>query len=289
MNKLIPFLFLVLCAGCQQRPQYSKEQTEDLEQVLRIYSASVQDSFTVFIKLPQGYYAAKQKNYPVVYLLDANFYFDMISAAITKSIEVGGLPPTIVVGIGYQNLAMMDSLRDRDFTYPAADKKLGMSLSGGAEQFLFFIDKELIPYVDSKYPNNSKRVLVGHSCGGYFASYALSRHLANRDTNFKGYLAASPSLEYGDGYLLKQFRTMATDTDAGMKAKFYITYGGQEDKDNLAEDPHAMTSATILKSLDSSLGKSKRVIYEKDSFPGLAHMETPFPSFMRGLSWMLGE
>jgi hypothetical protein len=67
--------------------------------------------------------------------------------------------------------------------------------AGGAEKFLGFVGDELIPWVNARYPTDSMRVLVGHSLGGLFAAYALSR----RPELFTGWVLMEPSLWWNEG------------------------------------------------------------------------------------------
>ena len=85
----------------------------------------------------------------MVYVLDANLYFDIIATTIDKYAQVGLAPNVILVGIGYRDFPTMDSLRNRDDTYPLAIPEYEMSTSGGADKFLSFIDHELIPQIDA--------------------------------------------------------------------------------------------------------------------------------------------
>ena len=59
-------------------------------------------------------------HYPTVFLLDGNFYFPMMASTFRQYEIAGLLEPTIVVGIGYKSFTEMDSLRVRDYLYPAA-------------------------------------------------------------------------------------------------------------------------------------------------------------------------
>lgn len=81
--------------------------------------------------------------YPVVYLLDGNNHFNSVIAMIQNLSEVlhnSILQQMIVIGIQHS-----DSIGD---------------LNNGA--FTLFIEKELIPYVDSAYPASQYRILIGY-------------------------------------------------------------------------------------------------------------------------------
>ena len=126
----------------------------------------------------------------------------------------------------------MDSLRQRDYTFPEALAADSFPLSGGAEKFLSFIVKELIPYIDKTYrTDTSSRTIMGHSLGGYFSLFTLLTELKENSTYFGTYVAASPSLDYHNQYLLKQFQN-GLDGSAKIRTLF-LTLGAKEDKEDV--------------------------------------------------------
>jgi len=112
-------------------------------------SAIVKDSFSIFVNLPLDYLQNNTQNYPVLYHLDGNAYFDQVNSSIDhlqkkKKLKI----EPIVVGIGYDNAYVMDSLRVRDYTFPEALPLDSFPTSGGGERFYQFLKTELIPYID---------------------------------------------------------------------------------------------------------------------------------------------
>ena len=98
----------------------------------------------------------------------------------------------------------MDSLRNRDFTYPAAIPEYEMSVSGNADKFLSFILNELVPEIDTKYSvDKNSRVLFGHSFGWLLYLYALYQNLLKKWC-FSAYISASPSTHYNHNYILDE-------------------------------------------------------------------------------------
>src|SRR5262245_8522155 len=120
MIKLICSLaILLILNSCHQSE--TKEHREISDRQLNstnLYSKSVEDSFSISISLPNEYDASKKNKFPVVYILDANVYFDIFTSIMKSYSEVGLIPPAILVGVGYKDLQTMDSLRYRDYTYP---------------------------------------------------------------------------------------------------------------------------------------------------------------------------
>lgn len=284
MTRYVTFaITLLIMAGCA--PVAEKK---DKTPVMRLYSRAVADSFSIFINLPADYNPGQSKKYPVAYLLDANLYFDIMAVTLNKYAEVGLAPEVILVGIGYKDFAAMDSLRNRDDTYPVAIPEYEMSTSGGAGKFLSFIHDELMPVIDKQYPTDtSKRVLMGHSLGGYFTSYALYRDISGTATGFNGYIAASPSLHYNNYYLLEQLKAAPVKNSGAVKVKAYFAFGGQE-------EPEAGDSATLplqetMAQLSASISQkqSAAITYQGDIYSNLGHMDTQLPAFIKGLQWTL--
>ncbi len=108
--------------------------------------------------------------YPVLFVLDGENHFRSVAVTVERLSDMGLCPPMIVIGIPNTN-------RTRDLT-PTTDSNNtdGIRHSGGGENFLSFIGKELIPYIDSKYPTAPYRLIMGHSLGGLMAMQAMVHH-----------------------------------------------------------------------------------------------------------------
>lgn len=286
------FTLLILIISCNQNND-KKVQTNVVEKKteIRFYSKSISDSLSLFVNLPNDYNPRQKEKYPVVYLLDANLYFDIVATVINKYSEVGLAPSVILVGIGYKDFPTMDSLRNRDYTYPVAIPEYQMAISGGADKFLNCINNELIPFIDKGYNTDTlKRVLAGHSLGGYFVAYALLQDLSGKSNNFSGYIAASPSIHYNKYYLLNQFKETPKKNGLTKKIKAYFTFGGLEEEEN-ATDSSMLKQSSVSEQLSKQLAvkHSSYLIYKSDIFSNLGHMETQIPTFIKGLQWTLSE
>ncbi len=94
----------------------------------------------------------------------------------------------VIVGI-----TNTDRERDLTPTHVKPDRIINAgdaAKSGGGENFMGFIEKELIPYVDAYYPTTSYRVFSGHSLGGLTVVNAFFNHTSL----FSAYIAIDPSL-----------------------------------------------------------------------------------------------
>ena len=94
-----------------------------------------------------------------------------------------GWPDIIVVGIPNTD-------RSIDLTPTHVVDAPDDSTSGGGENFISFIEKELMPFIDNKYPTEPYKILAGHSSGGLEVMQAFAHH-----TNlFNSYIAIDPSI-----------------------------------------------------------------------------------------------
>lgn len=252
------------------------EEDENLETpaTARLYSTAVQDSFSLFIRLPKGYARHSKRQYPVVFLLDANVYVE----AVGNELERQHKPPVILVGVGYRNFLQMDSLRQRDYTYPAAAAADSLPLSGGGRQFLAFLERELLPLVDKTYrTDTTNRTLMGHSLGGYFTLYAMLEGMKTATTSFTRYVAASPSLYYGNQYLTQELNSLVPLSSR--PRWLYLTIGSEEMRTGTAEgDANSMAWHAVIEAL--STNRNSALTVDHCIYPGFSHMETAVSTFL---------
>ena len=147
-----------------------------------IYSEILQEHRPVLVSKPVGYDSSNE-NYFVIYVLDGNLNTHFTSG-IAELLYQSGYPRLLIVGIP-------STQRTKDLT-PAAVENT--PLGGGADNFMLFLEKELMPYVESQYRTHHYKVLVGHSLGGLFAAYTLLK----KPDLFEGYVAITPTVVYND-------------------------------------------------------------------------------------------
>lgn len=244
----------------------------------RLYSPIVRDSFSLYVRLPKGYHAAQPRTYPVIVLLDANAYFDEVSAELNKLPRAAS---AILVGIGYRDAGQMDSLRQRDYTYPVALPADSFPVSGGGQRFLTFLTQQVLPYMDQHYhtaPGN--RTLLGHSLGGYFVLYALAEGLRTQASAFAHYVAASPSLYYSNDYLQRTLAGLPVAPTTPAQTVF-ITVGSRE---VTRGDAGSRASKATFEAFIQELAASKfsAVTLTRTIYPNYGHLETAIRTFVEG-------
>jgi predicted alpha/beta superfamily hydrolase len=165
-----------------------------------VYSTTLKENRKVWVYLPNDDPNNKQR-YPVLYLLDGEGHFQSVAGMIQQLSQTNGntiFPEMIVVGI-----TNTDRTRDLTPTHITSDLPMmdsGFSVNtGGGENFAAFLEKELIPYIDSKYQTQPFRLLVGHSFGGLTVMNIITNHTKM----FNAYIAIDPSMWYDKERFLK--------------------------------------------------------------------------------------
>ncbi len=138
------------------------------------------------------------EGYPVIYVLDGNTTFGTAVDVAGGYARRPDGPPALVVGIGYPE--DLDPRKERTFDLTpsiTADPPEGAG-TGGAEDFLRFIEQELKPEIAARFPvDEGQETLFGHSLGGLFTLYAL----VNDPASFAVFAASSPSIWFEDRFL----------------------------------------------------------------------------------------
>lgn len=181
--------------------------------------------------------------YPVLYALDANASFGSLAESLRlQSRGPHGIPPVLVVGIGYDSEdPIVTDQRFYDYTVHADESELparpGGSPwpeTGGADDFLAFIEEQLKPEIERRYPvDRSRQSLFGHSLGGFLALYSLF----TTQGNFQRYISASPSVWWKNHFLYTKWSEMEerlkTPSDKGSELLIVI---GLKEKSSMVQD-----------------------------------------------------
>lgn len=183
-----------------------------------IHSRILNEDRMLDIHLPKDY-GKSQKTYPVLFLLDSYYNFEHAVGTVNYLILNELIPEMIIVGV-------RNTRRNRDFTPQSNNLKTSdvhrLPNRGGANQFIGFLSKELIPFVDKTYRAAPYRILVGHSLGGLFNTYSFFKE----PELFNAYLTISPSLWYLNDLLKKDLDQILKD-QKDFRSKFYLTIANE--------------------------------------------------------------
>jgi len=185
MKRLSPILLILVIASCN-----IVEFNPELTTTFSIQSVSNGANYTMKVGFPETYSPQSHK-YAVMYVLDGEENFDFVAETCRKISRDLSTSNVIVVGIGYGN--------DRALDYTPTKANEG---GGGAEQFMLFINNELIPKMETDYGADTvrkSRTILGHSFGGLLSAYAFTNH----NNVFGNHIILSPSLWYDNEILLR--------------------------------------------------------------------------------------
>jgi hypothetical protein len=174
-----------------------------------IESKILEEKRTVWVHVPEEY-DLDNKKYPVMYLLDGGGHFYSVAGMMRQLSSINGntiCPKMIVV-------AILNTNRTRDLTptkptkaHPFADSSM-IANSGGGKQFLAFVEKELIPHINGKYPTEDYKMFIGHSFGGL----TVMNTLVENPELFNSYVAIDPSMWWDGGKLLNEIKNTVLDS-----------------------------------------------------------------------------
>jgi predicted alpha/beta superfamily hydrolase len=248
--------------------------------VVEITDPISQRIYPLFIKLPKSYHSLPNKHYPVVYLTDAWYSFQIVSGATRFPMSFNKMDEAIIVAISYSKGSIGSSSRIRDYT-PTQDKQW-KDVTGGAAAHRDFIEQTVFGYVESHYRGQAnKRIFIGNSFGGLFGTYIL----LTKPEMFDCYILGSPSYWWDKGYIFELEKQFKKSTKP-ISAKVFIGIGELESKAHgVSEDMvnEAQAFDDLMQQWPSRLQTKLLIIPEADH-------QTAFPTTaIHGLQWILGK
>lgn len=238
-----------------------------------IHSEILNEDRILEIHLPKGY-EKSDKSYPILYLLDSFYNFSHAVGTVEYLYLNELIPEMIIVGI-------RNTKRNRDLTpdSPEVSKKdrERMGIIGGADNFMAFFEKELIPHVEKTYKAAPYKVIVGHSLGGLFNVYSFFK----KPNLFNAYLTISPSLWYPNEVISQEFENVLKNPSELSEA-FYMT---------LANENSRTMRGNVLKLSGEfenyiNVHKDTGLRFKYDPMPEESHGSIGLPSIYFGLRFI---
>lgn len=195
----------------------------DLRQHARFHSVALGNYRTIWVWLPQSYWAEPTRRFPVLYMHDGQNLFDVARSAFgaewdvdgtaTRMIAAGEVPPFVVVG--------MENTADRFGEYTPT--RCG-GIGGRGKEYARFVVNEVKPFVDNMYrtwPGVSSTFVAGSSLGGLISLYLLREYSGV----FAGCAALSPSLWWSAEKFLAEAQA---DASWAARKKVWLDMGTEE-------------------------------------------------------------
>lgn len=165
------------------------------------------EPYRIFLSIPKT--APPEKGWPLLVLTDGNATFPFAVACHASQAPYPTATNTgygVIVAIGYPTDEAYDGYR-RSWdlvappggSYPPYVEGGAPVLTGGADRFLEFLERELLPKIEEAVSIDAeRRALFGHSFGGLFTLFSLFE----RPDLFANWIAASPAIYWEDHAIL---------------------------------------------------------------------------------------
>lgn len=213
-----------------------------------------------------------QKKYPVLLLLDGYYHF-WYTVNVMSFLSANNVIPEFIL------VAVPNTDRTRDLTpthsiiySDGTEDEEFLKTSGGGDQFLNFINKELMPVIDENFNTMKLKVFVGHSFGGLTATQSF---LSN-SSPFNAYISMDPSLWWDNNLCVKQLK--AVKSLSNTKTWFMSGANNSDVKVDTTSTRKSLEMFDELLQKQPKTLRSEFKIYEEDD-----HNSVTLPSLYDGL------
>ncbi|CAM3696670.1 Esterase [Pseudomonas reidholzensis] len=234
---------------------------------LTLDSADGKRHYQLWIGTPDR--AAPAAGYPVLWMLDGNAALGALQPAQLAALADGQAP--LLVAVGYQTDQRIErNARTFDYTpavpgQPQQLDPLTGQPSGGIDAFLDLLTQRMRPMVASVAPiDASRQTLWGHSYGGLAVLHALF----TRPGEFSDYAAASPSLWWHEGAIVREAEGLQQRLGES-RPRLLLMRGSEEPAQ--PRGPSKGDDERPARQLSADLAKVPGVQVRFERFDGLGH------------------
>ncbi len=279
-------VFLTLCCVLHRTEAFAApaKSSKSFEitgtEIYKIESATLGRTYDIYIKVPSDYTREEnaKKIYPVIYMNDGPYPF-LVAAGVT---HMRKMDKAILVGISFAQGENGMASRVRDLT-PEVDNNWTKYKTGGASQFLKFIETDIMTFIENNYrADPTRRIFAGQSLGGSFGAWVLF----TKPNLFSACILTSPSLWFKN-YMIFDLEKRYAETNEDLQAKVYFATGEYE------TPIYGMKNDMVggLKKFTHHLRSRKypNLVMHEEIVNGATHVTT-FPiGFTKGLLWLFAD
>lgn len=186
-NWVIVLCALVCACASVGEPQAQEPAPIILGQTYQLHSSVLNETREINVWTPPDYTESTDR-YTVVYLIDGGVDQDFP--------HIAGLGQLGALSWTYQKLIIVGvrtNARRHELTPPIVrEPRLAVELpeAGGAPQFRDYLERDVIPFIESHYRAGPRRAILGESLAGLFVVDSF----IEQPSLFQDYIAVSPSL-----------------------------------------------------------------------------------------------
>jgi len=294
--RVLAACFALAAAGCGQgeraaadapaakdAPGENRAFEVERSAVHTVRSAKLDRTYEIYVKTPPGYDRPEnaQRRYPVLYLTDGPYTFQVASGATRVPFNQGRLEEFVLVGLSYAQGEDAMVSRRRDYT--PFDTRAHATTSGEAAAYLDHLRTEVLPLAEARYRiDGRRRTLSGQSYGALFGLWAA----LTEPELFSSYILTSSSI-WSAGHSL--FKTEAAYA-AGRKdlpATIYLAIGSVENRCEGCSYDMVADQAELVRRLRARNYPSLRI--RSDVIEGAIHELTYPVGLVHGLQWLFAD
>lgn len=251
-------------------PETSAFDKVTIGEKLTIHSEIIGEDRPISVYIPKG--VNNDDSLYVIYLLDSEHHFHTVTGIVQSLVDYEQIPKTMVVGIETTN-------RPRDYLpkidgEPKTEFQIFVKSKwpdSGHDNFLKFLNDELFPFIDKKYPTYPHRTIIGHSNGGTLALSALF----DRPELFNNYLAISANGWWSYDEIIQKSIKL---TESGRnKEKLFLTVAGEGSR---------FYTGTLELLTNMERNKPANLDWKFEHFPNRTHMSGILPAISQGLEYL---
>lgn len=283
MRKILPILLLFApsCSSSSSVAPPEEEPPAPVESCRKfsIYSNNVGSTLSVEIALPEGYATAPDDDYPSIYLLDANYFFDGAPGTLDELLErgpgmtrvlrdltaAGDVPPSILVGIGYSE-----------------EQRMALTIED-VDAFLGFFTDELIPGIESRCrvkESAQDRVLFGYSASAHFSSYVLFHDVYTGASTFDKVISISGLyMDFRPATVMEEQIHEEMDASAFSGRELFMAVGSEDGNTGLLDTHRVFTEKLSGRGYEGFRLQTLE-------FTDKGHYDIPEYAFGIGLAWI---
>lgn len=261
--------------GFSQDTKVSLDET----QANWLKSEFVNDEFLIKSYIPENLSIPKD-SLPILFVLDADMSFAM-TYDIVRWLRWGNeIPEVAIIGIAYGK-AQAEWWQKRSRDYTTCQDKTDLwgkwELAGGGENFIKFLENELIPNIKNQYNlKSSNRTIIGLSFGGLISTDILF----SKPNLFKKYIIAGPALLWNDKQVFKREKKYAQE-NKNLDVVVYTSVGSLDNETIL--NPWKEFNNLVL-------GRNyKNLNYKAEIIDGESHLSMFPAALTKGLKYVLNE
>jgi predicted alpha/beta superfamily hydrolase len=228
-----------------------------------LQSAANGATYEIKVGLPANYNPSLEK-YATIYVLDGKEIFEFVANKCKEIADRQSVKNVLVVSIGYG--------KDRSIDYTPTKVS---DVTGGAPQFMNFIETQLIPKIEQDYnadTSKAGRVILGHSYGGLFCGYAF----AVNNKLFGNYIMLSPSFWF-DNLVALQLEKNYRSVNNNRKQLVFMGIGEAENAGRMQAPFKAFYQTLLNNYTDIKLAKNSEHNFD--------HLSSRNPNIEKGLNY----